>query len=136
MEACKAGRSTNIFCNALAPNKDREDGKQLGAASAVLYYEERELGHTEKSFGEAVTEADAMTSALTPGLITLTLFLATKSASFQTLAVFLISSVPSNLVRVRDINSDSKKSQVTPSTSSLKASSFNVSFQRSTLNAQ
>jgi hypothetical protein len=93
-EACRAGHATNVYCNALVSNKDREDGKQLGAASAVLYHQGREAAHTEEVFGEAVTESDAMTRALTPGLDALALFLATKPASFQTQVNFLIPSVP------------------------------------------
>jgi hypothetical protein len=93
-EACRAGHSTNIYCNALVSNRDREDGKQLGAASAALYHEGREFCHTESVFGETVTETDAMTRALTPGLNALTLFLITKPTHFQALIMLLIPSVP------------------------------------------
>jgi hypothetical protein len=37
----------------------RDDGKQLGATSAVLYQEGRERKHVEKVLEETVTDADA-----------------------------------------------------------------------------
>jgi hypothetical protein len=93
-ESCREGRTTNIYCNALVSNKDREDGKQLGAASAVLYHEGREHGHVETVFGEAITEADALTRALSPGLDALILLLTDRPAQHHVLAVFLIPSGP------------------------------------------
>ena len=93
-ETCRAGHTTTIYCDAVVSNKGREDGKQLGAASAVLYHDGREQGHTEEVFGETVTESDALTRSLTPGLDTLLLFLATKPLPTQTRAVFLIPSAP------------------------------------------
>src|SRR6266852_9999385 len=93
-EACREGCMVNIYCNAIVSNKNREDGKQLGAASAVLYHKEREFSHREKIFGDAVTEADAMTRSLSPELDALTLFLATRPEQQQMLAVFLLPSAP------------------------------------------
>ena len=93
-EACCEGRTVNIYCNTVVSNRDRNDGKQLGAASAVLYHEGKEHGHTERVFGESVTEADTLTHSLTPGLDALTLFLATKPAQHWALVVFLMPSVP------------------------------------------
>ena len=93
-QACSEGRTTNIYCDALVSNRDREDGKQLGAASAVLYHEGRELAHIEKVFGEAVTESDALTRALSPALDALMLFLTNKPAQYETLAIFLLPSTP------------------------------------------
>ena len=66
---------------------------QLGAASAVLYQDGREQGHTERVFGESVTATDAMTRSLTPGLEALATLLATKSAQYRALIVFLLPSV-------------------------------------------
>jgi hypothetical protein len=100
-QACQTGHSTNIYCNALVSNRGREDGKQLGAASAVLYHDGREFGHTEEVFGETVTESDAMIRTLSPGLDALILFLATKPLLTQVRAVFLIPSVPA-LARMLD----------------------------------
>jgi len=93
-EACREERTVNIYCNAVVSNRDRDDGKLLGAASAVLYHEGREHGHTESIFGESVTEADTLTRSLTQGLDALTLFLVTKPAQHWALVVFLIPSVP------------------------------------------
>jgi hypothetical protein len=82
-ESCREGSAVNIYCNAVLSNRDREDGKQLGGATAVLYHEGKELGHSERVFGETVTKADAMTRSLSPGLDTLSLFLTTRPAHIQ-----------------------------------------------------
>ena len=37
--ACKIGKAVNIFTTGVYSNKHRQDGKQLGVASAVLYHE-------------------------------------------------------------------------------------------------
>jgi hypothetical protein len=74
-EACCRGSITNIFCNGVVSNKDCEDSKQLGAASAILYHEGKEWGHAEKVLGETTTEADTMIRALAPGLDLLASFL-------------------------------------------------------------
>jgi hypothetical protein len=94
MEACRDGRTVNIYCDAVVSNKGRNDGKQLGTASAVLYHEGREYGHIERTFGESVTEADALTRSFMPGLDLLTRFLINKPAQHQVLVVFLTPSVP------------------------------------------
>jgi hypothetical protein len=57
----------------------------------VLYHDRREFGQTEEVFGEVVTESDALTRALTPGLDALTL---SALPSHQTRAIFVIPSVP------------------------------------------
>jgi hypothetical protein len=92
-EACREGRTINVYCDAVVSNRDRNDGKQLGTASAVLYHEGREHGHVERVFGESVTEYDVLTRSLTPGLDALTLFLAARPTQHQALIVFLIPSV-------------------------------------------
>ena len=107
-EACREGRLINIYCDAVVSNKDRDDGKQLGAASAILYHEGREHKHIEKVFGESVTEADAQIRSLTPGLDALTAFLATKPVQHQTLAVFLF---PSNLTLTRTLDASPHEEQ-------------------------
>ena len=63
---------TNIFCEGVHSNKDHENGKQLGAASAVLYKKGRECNHSERVFGETVMELDSLLRALQVGLDTLT----------------------------------------------------------------
>jgi hypothetical protein len=93
-ETCREGRAVNIYCDAVVSNKGRGDGKQLGAASAVLYHEGKEQGHVERNFGDSVTEADALTRSLTPGLDALTTFLATRPPHSRTLIIFLIPSSP------------------------------------------
>ena len=93
-QACGEGHTTNIYCDAVVSNRDREDGKQLGAASAVLYHEGREHTHVERVFGEAVTESDALTRALSPGLDAITLFLTDKPVLHEALAIILLPSNP------------------------------------------
>jgi hypothetical protein len=66
----------NIFTVGTYSNKHRDDGKQLGAASAVLYHNGRDWNHAEKVFGETVTETDTALRALLPALDLLTDFLA------------------------------------------------------------
>ena len=40
--ACRDDTLVNIFCNGIRSNRGRDDGKQLGATSAVLYHEGKE----------------------------------------------------------------------------------------------
>ena len=56
--ACRDDTLVNIFCNGVHSNKDRNDGKQLGATAAVLYHEGQEHHHMERVLGETVTESD------------------------------------------------------------------------------
>jgi len=37
MAACREDTLVNIFCDGICSNKDRNNGKQLGATAAVLY---------------------------------------------------------------------------------------------------
>ena len=64
-------------------HRDREDAKQLGAASAVLYHEGRDFKHAERVYGESITETDTRIRALSPGLKLLADFLATQNAQQQ-----------------------------------------------------
>ena len=73
--ACQDNSITNIFCKRVHSNKDCEDGKQLGATSAVFYKKGRECNHSKRVFGEMVTESDSLLRALQVGLDTLTSFL-------------------------------------------------------------
>ena len=66
--ACHQGLITTVYCEAILSNKDRDDGKQLGAAAAMLYHRGRERGHEVRVFGEAVTIIDTWTRALAPAL--------------------------------------------------------------------
>ena len=93
-ETCREGRAVNVYCDAMVSNKDRDDGKQMGVAMAVLYHEGREYGHAERNFGDSVTETDALIRSLTPGLDVLTTFLATKTPQYRSLIIFLIPSSP------------------------------------------
>ena len=77
-ELCRERATTNIFCEGLVSNRNRVDGKQVGAASAVLYHRGREYKHLETVFGESVTEADTLIRSLTPALRTLTTLLVIK----------------------------------------------------------
>jgi hypothetical protein len=70
--------------------KGRDDGKQLGATSAVLYQEGKECYHAEKVLGVTVTESDTLLRALQSGLDTLTHFLdnlTTRQSNFVTIAL-------------------------------------------------
>jgi hypothetical protein len=58
--------------------------------------------------GESVTEADTMTRALTPGLDTLTIFLAIKPVQYNALVVFLI---PSNSALNRALDTSPHEEQ-------------------------
>jgi hypothetical protein len=92
-ESCRLGQSTNVYCEAAISNRHREDGKQLGAASATLYHKGKESCHIEKVFGETVTEADARIRALTPGLDAIALHLANNPAPpHETITILLSSS--------------------------------------------
>ena len=88
--ACRDDSLINIFCDGVRSNKGREDGKQLGATSAVLYQEGRESRHFEKVLGETVTEPDALLRALHVGLDMLTFYLsdlATRQENFITISL-------------------------------------------------
>ena len=54
---------------------NRTDGKQVGAASAVLYHKGEEYCHLKMALGETITETDTLIRSLTPALESLTLFL-------------------------------------------------------------
>jgi hypothetical protein len=55
---CWEGKAIIIFTTGVHSNKHREDGKQLGAALAVLYHNGWDWKHTEEVFGEIVTKMD------------------------------------------------------------------------------
>ena len=92
--SCHQDLSTNIYCEATLSNRNRTDGKQLGAAAAMLYHEGRESGHAESVFGEAVTAADAWIRSLTPALDAITAHLDNKPAHAQETFMILIPSNP------------------------------------------
>ena len=91
-ESCRLGQTTNVYCEAVVSNRNRDDGKQLGAASATLYQRGKERRHLEKVFGESITVADTRTRALTPGLDAITLHLANKPTQRQETITILLSS--------------------------------------------
>ena len=93
-DACHQGHATNIYCEALLSNKNRDDGKQLGAAAAILYHKGREIGHTEKVFGEGVTASDIWTRALTPALDVISSHLTNRPAHLQEAFKILLPSNP------------------------------------------
>jgi hypothetical protein len=59
-EECRRGSMINIFCDGTISNKGRADGKQIGAASAVLYHNGKDWNHEERVLSETVTEMDVM----------------------------------------------------------------------------
>ena len=91
---CHRGLSTNIYCEAVLSNRNRDDGRQLGAAAAMLYHKGRENGHVAKVFGEELTIADIWTRALTPALNTITAHLSNKPAQLQESFKILLPSNP------------------------------------------
>ena len=87
--ACQEGSLVNIFCNGVRSNMGRDDGKQLGATSAVLYQEGRELRHEERVLGQTVTDTDTSLRALHAAFDTLTYFLGnltTRQANLVTIS--------------------------------------------------
>ena len=59
IELCHIGTTVNVHCEGTLSNKGRADGKQLGAAAAVLYYQGREKSHAKLTFRESITETNA-----------------------------------------------------------------------------
>ena len=55
MEAYREGRTVNIYCDIVVPNRDRNDGKRLAMASAVLYTKKEGSTDTWKGYLESVT---------------------------------------------------------------------------------
>jgi hypothetical protein len=84
VDSCLSGATINVFCVGVRTNRNREDGKQLGAASAVLYQQGRESCHAETTLGESVTESDTAIRSLLLGLITATDLLAAQAPPPQT----------------------------------------------------
>ena len=109
MNACHQGLTTNIYSEALLSNKNRDDGRQLGAAAAVLYHEGRESDHAEKVSGETLTPLDTWTRALTPALDAIALHLATKPTLTQVSFKILF---PSNLALHRMLDPSTHEEQV------------------------
>jgi hypothetical protein len=62
----KEGQTVNIFSEGALSNRNLEDGKQVGAASAVLYHNGREWKHAERVFGEMVTENGTVLRSFIP----------------------------------------------------------------------
>jgi hypothetical protein len=88
--ACREDSLVNIFCDGVRSNRGRNDAKQLGATSAVLYQEGREHHHVERVLGETVTDSDTSLRALHTGLDALTHFLGnptTQQANFVTISL-------------------------------------------------
>jgi Reverse transcriptase (RNA-dependent DNA polymerase)/Endonuclease-reverse transcriptase len=108
--ACHQGLSTNVYCEAVCSNRNRDDGRQLGAASAMSYHKGRESQHTVKIFGEAVTITDAWTRALTPALDTIAIHLSNKPAQHQETFKILLSS---NLALHRALDPSTHEEQAT-----------------------
>ena len=84
-EACRENRAINIFCDEVVSNKGRTDGKQVGAASAVLYQGGKERRHCEKILGETVTEPDATLRSVQVGLDALSSLLESDTTHQRTL---------------------------------------------------
>lgn len=94
--ACQTDSLINIYCEGVRSNKGREDGKQLGATSAVLYQEGRERRHMERILGETVTDSDTSFHAIQEGLDVLTYFLGnltTRKDNFVTISLPSMSAI-------------------------------------------
>jgi ribonuclease HI len=88
--ACRDDTLINIYCDGIRSNKGRDDGKQVGATSAVLYQEGEERHHVERVLGTTVTDSDTLLRALQAGLDALTHFLdnlAARRSNFVTIAL-------------------------------------------------
>jgi hypothetical protein len=89
---CNKGQTINIFSEGTLSNRNREDGKQVGAASAVLYHNGREWKHKERVFGETVTVNDTALRSFIPALDVLTDFLTTQPNNPQRNILIFLSS--------------------------------------------
>jgi ribonuclease HI len=98
---CQTGNTINIFCDGLTSNRNRDDAKQIGAASAVVYHEGKETLHAEQVFGEATTDSDARIRSFNSGLDALADVLTTQNGQGPNQALFLLHSSPT-LKRVLD----------------------------------
>ena len=96
---CKEGQITNIFSEGILSNKNCEDGKQVGAASAVLYHNRCKWKHIEKIFGEIVTEYDTALCSFILALDIIADFMHTQPNNSQhNILVFLSSNSAVNRV--------------------------------------
>ena len=89
-KACRENTLVNIFCDGVRSNRGRDDGKQIGAISAVLYQGGRERHCAQRVLGETVTDSDTLFRALHAGLDALTHFLdnpTTQQANFITISL-------------------------------------------------
>ena len=80
---CKKGQTINIYSVGVFSNERREDGKQIGACSAVLYHQGREWKHTERVLGETVMTNDTAIRSLSPALEVLADFLSSTQVEPQ-----------------------------------------------------
>lgn len=92
VESCRAGTTINVHCEGFLSNRAREDGKQLGGASAVIYHQAREGRHVENTYGESVTEHDSSIRAILLGLETLADFLSSQATPIRATLLILSSS--------------------------------------------
>jgi ribonuclease HI len=86
---CRGDSLINIFCDGVCSNKGRDDGKQIGATSAVLYQVGKERQHVERILGETVTESDTLLQAFHTAFDVLTHFLenlTTRQTNFITIS--------------------------------------------------
>jgi hypothetical protein len=107
---CRAGNTTNIFCNGVVSNRNCADNKQIGAASAVLYHEGKDWNHTNKPFGVTATEADTMIRALTLGINILSSFLEAHPTQAHKPSFLLL---PSNAAVNKALNASPHEEQET-----------------------
>jgi len=92
VKCCKEGETINIFCTGIHSNRHREDAKQVGTASTVLYSKGRDWKHKEKVFGETVTENNAALQALILALELLHNFISSHEEDACHDALILLSS--------------------------------------------
>ena len=90
MKACRENTLVNIFCDGARSNRGRDDGKQIGATSAVLYQGGRERHCMQRVLGKIVIDSDTLFWALHAGLDALTHFLnnpTTQQENFITISL-------------------------------------------------
>ena len=82
-DLCKEGQVITVFSEGIISNNLREDGKQLGAALAVLYQNGCEWRHKERVLGETVTADDTALRSILIALDIITDFLSPQQSTPQ-----------------------------------------------------
>ncbi|KAH9993135.1 hypothetical protein BJV74DRAFT_795655 [Russula compacta] len=90
----REGQLVTIYCEGTVSNNLHEDGKQVGATSAVLYCKGQEWNHKEEVYGEIVTSNDTAIHSILPTLDILADFLMSHQTTAQQNFLVLTPSTP------------------------------------------